>query len=109
MKYGRIEGVEKPVSRLLIGADTTHTMPDTAILFDAFFELGGNAFDTSHTYGHEARANAIWARGFAIVASVSKSWCWKKAVITPTTTARGFCARWKPVWKTPGWIISTST
>jgi aryl-alcohol dehydrogenase-like predicted oxidoreductase len=52
MKYGRIEGVDKPVSRLIIGADTTHTMPDTAILFDAFFELGGNTFDTSHVYGH---------------------------------------------------------
>jgi len=69
MKYGRVEGIEKSVSRLIIGADTTHTMPDTAILFDAFFELGGNTFDTSHTYGHEGsceRNLGAWIRNRGI-------------------------------------------
>jgi aryl-alcohol dehydrogenase-like predicted oxidoreductase len=38
-------------------------------LFDAFFELGGNAFDTSHTYGHEGsceRNLGAWIRNRGI-------------------------------------------
>ena len=53
MQYGHIAGVDKPISRLVIGADTNNFYTDTAILFDAYFERGGNAFDTSHQYGHE--------------------------------------------------------
>ncbi len=52
MQYGHIAGVDKPISRLVIGADTNHFYADTAILFDAYFERGGNTFDTSHQYGH---------------------------------------------------------
>ncbi|HUW30739.1 MAG TPA: aldo/keto reductase, partial [Planctomycetota bacterium] len=52
MKYGSVPGLDKPVSRLFMGADSNSTMPDTAILFDAWFEHGGNAFDTSHGYGN---------------------------------------------------------
>ncbi|HUU96247.1 MAG TPA: aldo/keto reductase, partial [Phycisphaerae bacterium] len=52
MKYGTVPGLDKPVSRLFMGADSNSTMPDTAILFDAWFEHGGNAFDTSHGYGN---------------------------------------------------------
>jgi predicted dehydrogenase/aryl-alcohol dehydrogenase-like predicted oxidoreductase len=51
MQYYRLAGLDKPISRLIIGADSNNTMPDTAINFDAFFELGGTTFDTSHGYG----------------------------------------------------------
>lgn len=69
MRYGRIAGIEKPVSRLVLGADSNFTMPDTAILFDAFFEAGGNAFDTSAAYGHAGNCEANlgqWIRNRAI-------------------------------------------
>jgi predicted dehydrogenase/aryl-alcohol dehydrogenase-like predicted oxidoreductase len=51
MTYGRVAGLDKPVSRLVLGCDSNHTMPDTAILLDDYFERGGNTFDTSHAYG----------------------------------------------------------
>ncbi len=51
MRYGRLPGLDKPVSRLVFGCDTNHTMPDTCVMLDDYFERGGNAFDTSCGYG----------------------------------------------------------
>ncbi|HLW03288.1 MAG TPA: aldo/keto reductase [Ktedonobacterales bacterium] len=51
MKYGRIAGVEKPISHLVMGADNQLTWPHAAAMFDDFFERGGNCFDTAYTYG----------------------------------------------------------
>lgn len=51
MKYGRVAGVEKEISRLVMGCDNQEALPHAAILFDDFFERGGNAFDTAHIYG----------------------------------------------------------
>jgi aryl-alcohol dehydrogenase-like predicted oxidoreductase/predicted dehydrogenase len=51
MAYGRIPGVEKQVSRLLMGVDNQHAMPHASAMFDDFFERGGNAFDSAHIYG----------------------------------------------------------
>ena len=51
MKYGNISGLEKPISRVVHGADRNTSVPYTEIMFDHFFELGGNCFDTSHAYG----------------------------------------------------------
>ncbi len=48
---GRIEGVDIPVSRLILGCDHQLTMPYAAAMFDDFFERGGNAFDTAYIYG----------------------------------------------------------
>jgi predicted dehydrogenase/aryl-alcohol dehydrogenase-like predicted oxidoreductase len=48
---GRIEGVEKGVSRLVMGVDNQKTMPPAAVLFDSFLERGGNCFDTAYIYG----------------------------------------------------------
>ena len=52
MTHGQIPGLDKPVARLIHGADANHTMPFTAIEFDEYFACGGNAFDTSHGYGN---------------------------------------------------------
>lgn len=46
-----VPGLHKPVSRLVLGFDNQQTIPHTFVLNDAFFELGGNAFDTAHIYG----------------------------------------------------------
>ena len=50
MTYGRVAGVEKKISRLVMGVDNQRTMPLAAVMFDDFFERGGNAFDTAWVY-----------------------------------------------------------
>ncbi len=47
----RIEGVELPVSRLIMGCDNRATLAEGAIVWDAWMEAGGAAFDTAHVYG----------------------------------------------------------
>lgn len=53
MKYGRIDGIEKPISRLVQGTVmvSSDRLDDSFALLDGVFELGGNAFDTAHVYG----------------------------------------------------------
>jgi len=51
MKYGTIPGVEKPVSRLVMGVDNQPTIAYASVIFDDFFESGGNVFDTAYIYG----------------------------------------------------------
>ena len=51
MKYGRIEGLDKPVSVFIMGCDNQLTFAHGAALWDDWFERGGNAFDTSWVYG----------------------------------------------------------
>lgn len=62
MSYGAIDGVKLPVSRLVLGCDNQYTMPHAAIMFDDFFERGGNAFDTSYVYfaGLQERLLGRW-------------------------------------------------
>lgn len=50
MKYGTIPGIDKPVSRLVMGTDNQATWPHAAAVFDDFFERGGNCFDTAYIY-----------------------------------------------------------
>jgi predicted dehydrogenase/aryl-alcohol dehydrogenase-like predicted oxidoreductase len=51
MKYGKVEGVRKQVSRLLMGVDNQTAIAHASVMFDHFFERGGNAFDTAYIYG----------------------------------------------------------
>jgi len=51
MKYGRVPGLELPVSRLIMGVDNQRAMPHAAVMFDDFFERGGTCFDTAYVYG----------------------------------------------------------
>jgi predicted dehydrogenase/aryl-alcohol dehydrogenase-like predicted oxidoreductase len=54
MPYGKIAGVTKPVSRVAMGtmiASKPSCMPYIAVMFDDFFERGGNCFDTAYVYG----------------------------------------------------------
>jgi aryl-alcohol dehydrogenase-like predicted oxidoreductase len=51
MKYGRIAGLEKNVSRVVMGVDNQQDLTHASIMFDDFFARGGNAFDTAHIYG----------------------------------------------------------
>ena len=50
MKYGCVAGLDKPVSRLVVGCDNQRTYAHAAAVFDAFVEAGGNCFDTAFVY-----------------------------------------------------------
>jgi predicted dehydrogenase/aryl-alcohol dehydrogenase-like predicted oxidoreductase len=51
MKYGSIAGIDKKVSRLVMGCDNQPNFPHGAAMWDDFFAKGGNTFDTAHIYG----------------------------------------------------------
>jgi predicted dehydrogenase/aryl-alcohol dehydrogenase-like predicted oxidoreductase len=59
MKYGRIAGLEKQVSRLVMGVDNQANLPHAAVMFDDFFERGGNTFDTAWVYGGGAHERLL--------------------------------------------------
>ena len=51
MRHGTVSGIDKPVARLVMGCDNQPDMRHAAVMFDHYFERGGNAFDTAHIYG----------------------------------------------------------
>ncbi|HLV35118.1 MAG TPA: aldo/keto reductase [Spirillospora sp.] len=53
MKYGQIEGVNKPVSRIVQGTTiiSSSDLDGSFKLLDDVFELGVNTFDTAQSYG----------------------------------------------------------
>ncbi|MFG1816613.1 aldo/keto reductase [Kribbella sp. NPDC049174] len=51
MKYGRVPGLDKDVSRLVMGVDNQETLTHAAAIFDDFVERGGTTFDTAYIYG----------------------------------------------------------
>jgi len=51
MQHGRIGGLDKPVARLVMGCDNQPSMSHAAVMWDHYFEEGGNAFDTAYVYG----------------------------------------------------------
>ncbi|HZH98955.1 MAG TPA: aldo/keto reductase [Fimbriimonadaceae bacterium] len=69
MRYGHLEGIEKPVSRLVLGADNfTLAEKESAFeLLDAYVAGGGNTLDMAHVYrgGECQRVVGEWisARG----------------------------------------------
>ena len=64
MHYGNVGGVEKPVSRLVLGTMIINTreLEKSFDLMDAAFELGCTALDTGHVYGggNSERAIGQW-------------------------------------------------
>ncbi|MFN8522651.1 MAG: aldo/keto reductase [Chloroflexota bacterium] len=69
MEYGSIEGVTKPVSRLVLGSMvfSTEKQDLTNELLDRWLELGGNAIDTARVYAkgtsEQAFGNWLKSRG----------------------------------------------
>ncbi|HEU4945584.1 MAG TPA: aldo/keto reductase [Kribbella sp.] len=51
MTYGAVPGLDKQVSRLVMGVDNQQTLTHAATMFDDFVERGGTAFDTAYIYG----------------------------------------------------------
>jgi len=52
MLYTPIAGVQKPMSRLVMGCDNQTVLADGSVVWDAFMEAGGNTFDTAHIYAN---------------------------------------------------------
>ena len=53
MEYGHVQGVDKPVSRLVQGTMmlSSRELEQSFALLDAVYALGCNTFDTAHVYG----------------------------------------------------------
>ncbi len=66
MLYAHIPGMDRPVSRLILGslALSTRDLPAACGLLDYFVSLGGNAIDTAHVYGggESERSIGAWMR-----------------------------------------------
>lgn len=69
-----LTGVTGSVSALILGCDNRNTVAEGAIVWDAWWEAGGNAFDTGHIYGGGLHEQVLgqWmkARGVAKQAQV---------------------------------------
>jgi predicted dehydrogenase/aryl-alcohol dehydrogenase-like predicted oxidoreductase len=68
MKYGQIAGVNKPVSRLVMGVDNNTFSPNVAVMWDDFVERGGNCWDCAFIYGGGRSEKALgdWVRARGI-------------------------------------------
>ena len=51
MQYDNINGLEKSISKLIMGNDNQTDYDEAAKLWDHWVEVGGNAFDNAHIYG----------------------------------------------------------
>jgi aryl-alcohol dehydrogenase-like predicted oxidoreductase/predicted dehydrogenase len=54
MRYGTIPGIDKQMSRLVMGVDNQPDLAHASAIFDHFFSRGGNTFDTAFIYGLNA-------------------------------------------------------
>jgi len=66
MNYGSIRGIEKPISRLVLGTMIINTkqLDMSFALMDAVMEQGCTTFDTAHVYagGESEKAIGMWLR-----------------------------------------------
>jgi aryl-alcohol dehydrogenase-like predicted oxidoreductase len=73
MEYGKVAGIDKPVSRMVFGTDGLRSrrlswLPDRSLehqafaLLDRSFELGCNTFDTARIYRDSERTLGAWIR-----------------------------------------------
>ena len=62
MTYGAIPGLEKSVSRMVMGCDNQRTLAHGRAMWDDWVERGGNAFDTAVVYmgGLQERLLGQW-------------------------------------------------
>ncbi|NLX23022.1 MAG: Gfo/Idh/MocA family oxidoreductase [Phycisphaerae bacterium] len=92
MPYGSIAGLNLPVSRLVMGVDNQTAMPHAAVMFDDFFERGGNCFDTAHIYGRGAceRVLGQWVKDRGIREQVV---ILDKGAHTPWCNPRDLCVQ----------------
>jgi predicted dehydrogenase/aryl-alcohol dehydrogenase-like predicted oxidoreductase len=68
MKYAKLPGLDKQVSRLVMGADNQVQAPRAAVMFDDYFARGGNCFDTAYIYagGRSEQVLGAWVKSRGI-------------------------------------------
>lgn len=85
----RIEGSDRDVSCLIMGCDNRDTLAEGAIVWDAWWEAGGNAFDTGFVYGggrHETllgqwmQTRGVSAQANVIVKGAHSPYCVPDAI-----------------------------
>ena len=64
MKYNKIDGLEKDISKLIMGNDNQTSFDEATKLWDHWVEVGGNAFDTAYIYGGSSQEKLLgeWHR-----------------------------------------------
>ena len=64
MQYDSIDGLDKKISKLIMGNDNQVYFDEAAKLWDHWIEVGGNAFDNAYVYGQGSREKLFgdWQR-----------------------------------------------
>ena len=65
MTYSKVDGVELPVSRIVMGTLFAKNVEQAGPVFDEFVSQGGNCFDTARHYGDAELVFGewMWERG----------------------------------------------
>lgn len=66
MKYGQVDGVEKEVSKIVMGTLFSGELDAAAPVFDCFVEQGGNSFDTARHYGVAELVFGEWMKSMGV-------------------------------------------
>ena len=60
MQYDSIDGLDKKISKLIMGNDNQVYFDEAAKLWDHWIEVGGNAFDNAYVYGQEGSMEKLF-------------------------------------------------
>lgn len=85
MKYALLPGVERPLSRLVMGGMSSPTVAGQIVL-DDYFERGGNVVDSAYIYGEADESIGHWLRTRGVRDEVSLI---VKGAHTPHCTPEG--------------------
>ena len=84
-----LPGLSEPISQLILGCDNRNTVAEGAIVWDAWFGAGGNAFDTGFVYGggqHEVvlgqwlKARGVAKQAVVVVKGAHTPYCTPRAI-----------------------------
>lgn len=65
MQYTKIEGLDKPISKIVLGTPAlpTENLKDCYRILDDMYDLGVNTYDAAHVYGNDGEAVVFkWAK-----------------------------------------------
>ena len=62
MTFGTVTGIDKPVSKIVMGTLNRRDLRYASLIYDDYFELGGNCFDTARQYGQSEPTLGKWMR-----------------------------------------------
>ena len=91
MRTARIDGLDRDISQFIIGCDNRDHLEEGAIIWDAWMEAGGNAFDTGFVYGGGLHEQVLgkWLKGrgvqdqaIVIVKGAHTPYCTPRAIET---------------------------